>query len=145
MEFIVKKMDELTAAELYEILKARSKVFMLEQKIRCLDMDDVDYESFHIFSMEEGLVTSNLRVYPIEEKGAAKLGRVLTLSRGKGNGRKLMNQAISVAKERLGARVLYVDAQVQASPFYEKCGFRVISEEFLEEGIPHVKMKMIIE
>ena len=142
MEFIVKRFNDLTSAELYEILKARSKVFMLEQEIHCLDMDDVDYKSLHIFSMEEGKVIANLRAYLPEGEKEVKIGRVLTLSRGKGLGRKMMDAAISAVKKEFGASVLYVDAQVQAMPFYEKCGFCAISKEFLEEGIPHVKMKL---
>ena len=142
MNFTVKKFEELDPKELYEILKARQRVFMLEQKISCLDMDDVDYQSIHVFAMEEGSVVANLRAYPLEREGEARIGRVLTLSRGKGYGRALMDAAISAVKEKLGARYLFVDAQVQARPYYEKCGFLPVSEEFLEEGIPHIKMKM---
>ncbi len=144
MEFIVKRFCDLTPAELYEILKARQRVFMLEQGIRCLDMDDKDYESLHVFAMEEGRVVANLRVFSSQE-GVAHIGRVLTLSRKKGNGRALVKAAVKAAKEELGAKCITVDAQLQAAPFYKKCGFSAISDPFLEEEIEHIKMQMIPE
>ena len=62
MDFIVKKFNELTAGELYEILKARSAVFLLEQNIVCQDMDDVDYDSYHFFICDDKKVMAYLRV-----------------------------------------------------------------------------------
>ena len=56
MDFYVKPFDALSGAEVYEILKARSAVFMMEQEIRYLDIDDIDYRSLHCFMMEEGKV-----------------------------------------------------------------------------------------
>ncbi|MBR2635228.1 MAG: GNAT family N-acetyltransferase [Clostridia bacterium] len=141
MMLVVKKFDELTPREVYEILKARALVFALEQNIRCLDMDDTDYESLHIFSVEEGRVTAYLRAFPLSETGKVKIGRVLTLSRGKGVGKSLMERSLAAISEQFDPEVVVVDAQAQARGFYEKCGFTAVSEEFMEEGIPHVRME----
>ncbi len=141
MNFHAKKFDDLKTAELYEILKARSAVFMLEQKIFCLDMDDMDYESLHIFFEEEGKVFAYLRAFQTQVPGKVKIGRVLTRIRNKGLGRRLLEEAEHFIKKSFGANSILVSAQKQAVPFYEKCGFTAISEEFLEEGIPHIKME----
>lgn len=135
-----KPFSQLTAAEIYEILKARSKVFQFEQNIHYLDEDDVDYNSFHCFFEENGQVTAYLRAY-IEDENI-KLGRVLTITRGKGLGKQLMKLAIESAQKHFGDRRIVIDAQKHAEEFYKKLGFVTTSGEFLEEGIVHVKMEL---
>ena len=135
-----KPFPELTAAELYDILKARSRVFQFEQNIRYLDEDDVDYRCLHCFFEENGQVTAYLRAYIEDEK--IKLGRVLTVTRGKGLGRRLMELGAVSAREHFGNRTIVIDAQKHAEGFYKKLGFVTVSGEFLEEGIVHVKMEL---
>jgi ElaA protein len=142
MNLHAKWFEELQTRELYEILKARSKVFMVEQKICYLDMDDVDYESFHCFYMRNGKVAAYLRAYYDEnDKNAVHIGRVLTLHHGNGMGRSLMEQSMKEIKEKMKCQKILLDAQTHAIGFYEKLGFIVTSDEFLEAGVPHVKMK----
>ncbi|MBR5295320.1 MAG: GNAT family N-acetyltransferase [Clostridia bacterium] len=141
MNFYAKKFDELTTKELYEILKVRSQVFMLEQGIRCLDMDDVDYSSLHLFFEEEGKIISYLRAFSLDEKENVKIGRVLSTCRGKGVGRSLMEQVEKTLPQYFSGKFIFVDAQKRVVPFYEKCGFLAISEEFMEGGILHIKMQ----
>ncbi len=139
MNFIAKKFDELTVYELYEILKSRSQVFLLEQNIICQDMDGVDCESLHCFLWQDGCVIACLRAYYVNED-TVKIGRVLTLTHGQGHGRILMNESLRQIKEKMPCKNIIVSSQTQARGYYEKCGFKVISDEYLEEGIPHVKM-----
>ena len=136
-----KPFSELTAAELYEILKARSKVFQFEQNIRYLDEDDVDYNSLHCFFEENGQVTAYLRAYI--EGGSIKIGRVLTITRGKGLGKRLMELSAISSRKHFGKRPIIIDAQKHAEEFYKKLGFVTTSGEFLEEGIVHVKMELL--
>lgn len=140
MEFKAKRFGELSAAEVYEILKARSAVFMLEQNIRCLDPDGVDYNCLHCFFEENGQVTAYLRAYPDGEN--IRIGRVLTVSRGLGHGRMIMERGIKAAQEAFGNLPVTVDAQKHAEGFYKKIGFETVSDEFLEEGVVHVKMEL---
>lgn len=140
MTFKAKLFGELTAAELYEILKARSRVFMLEQNIRYLDEDDIDYESLHCFFGENGQVAAYLRAFP--DNGKIRIGRVLTRTRGRGDGRAIMRRGVEAARERFGSRAVIMDAQKHAEGFYRKLGFTVTSDEFLEEGIVHVEMEL---
>ena len=141
MTFYAKKFEELTNTQVYEILKSRCQIFLMEQDIRCMDMDDVDYKSLHCFLEEDNRICAYLRAfYPYEDQSCVKIGRVLTLEHGKGYGAALMTQSLDIIKKLMPCDVFRVDAQKQAIGYYEKMGFRVVSEEFLEEGIPHVTM-----
>ncbi|MDE7361571.1 MAG: GNAT family N-acetyltransferase [Oscillospiraceae bacterium] len=140
MTFKAKLFDELTAAEIYEILKARSRVFQLEQNIRYLDEDDTDYDSLHCFFEENGQVTAYLRAFP--DNGKIRVGRVLTITRGQGHGRLLMARSVKAARECFGECAIIMDAQKHAEGFYKKLGFVTTSGEFLEEGIVHVVMEL---
>lgn len=140
MVFKAKLFGELTAAEMYEILKARSRVFQLEQNIRYLDEDDTDYDSLHCFFEENGQVTAYLRAFP--DNGKIRFGRVLTITRGQGYGRLLMARSVEAARERFGECAIIMDAQKHAEGFYKKLGFTTTSGEFLEEGIVHVEMEL---
>ena len=140
MEFFAKKFNSLTNSQLYEILKARAKVFVAEQKIIYVDADDKDYNSLHCFFTEDGIVTAYLRAFS-EKDGVATVGRVLTICHGKGLGRKLMEQSMPEIKRCFGCKKITLHAQKHAEGFYKKLGFEVTSDEFLEEGIVHVTME----
>lgn len=141
MNLIVKKFNELTVSELYEILKSRSEIFNLEQKIHCQDMDDIDYKSIHCFFKENNRVIAYLRAFYSDEK-IVKIGRVLTLNHGKGIGKELLNQSLKKIKEKMKCEKITMNSQKHAIGFYEKFGFKVVSDDFLEEGIWHVVMEI---
>ena len=141
METVIKKFNELTVEELYEILKLRSAVFVVEQNCVYQDLDDVDKEAYHLYLKERGEIVAYLRVI---DKGKrldeVSIGRVISLKRRCGLGTKLMQEGIKLAKEKFGAKTIKIGAQQYAKPFYEGCGFRQISSEYLEDGIPHIYM-----
>lgn len=143
MNFKAKLFYELTAAEIYEILKVRSQVFQIEQNIRYLDEDDVDYDSLHCFFENNEQITAYLRAFP--DNGNIRVGRVLTITRGMGLGRLLMARGIEAARERFGACAIIMDAQKHAEEFYKKLGFVTTSDEFFEDGIVHVGMELSSE
>ena len=140
MNFHAKTFSELSAKETYEILKARMEVFLLEQHIVCLDIDGVDYEALHVFLEENGRVQGYLRAFRYED--AVKIGRVLTREHGKGLGRKLMERAMPKIKEHFGCDKIILHSQKQAEGFYQKFGFETVSDEYLEEGVVHITMKL---
>lgn len=145
MQFKVKSFGELTAAELYEILKSRSEIFLLEQNIICQDMDDVDYDSLHCFLQEENRVVAYLRAYYKEgDRSVVKVGRVLSLTHGIGLGTRLMKESIHYIKVNMPCKKISMNAQSHATGFYERFGFKKVSDEFLEEGVPHVQMDLEI-
>lgn len=143
MDFTIKTFGQLTTEELYEILRMREAVFIVEQKCPYPEADGKDYDSIHIFRRNgEGRVTAFLRLYhKAGEPGTVQVGRVVTTERGIGLGRELLREGIRYAVGEMGARELYLEAQVYAIGFYEKEGFRVCSEEFLEDDLPHVQMR----
>ncbi len=139
MEFISKFFDELTSAEIYEILRARSAVFVVEQNCAYQDIDGHDFESLHVFSERDGKITAYLRAFR-KNGDQIQMGRVLTIERGTGLGRRLLRSGIAEICEKLHPKQIYIEAQCYAAGFYEREGFRLCSEEFLEDGIPHVQM-----
>ena len=143
MEFFAKTFNDLTTSEIYEILKSRSQIFVMEQKIVYLDMDDIDYDALHCFIKEGTKVVACLRAYYCDkEQTKVKIGRVLTLTHGKGIGKKLMDNSICAIKKYFGCDKIYINSQKHAVGFYQKSGFKVTSGEFLEAGIPHISMEL---
>ena len=140
---ITKGFDELTAAEVYAIMKARQDVFMIEQNCPYPDMDGIDPISRHLFTLnDKGECTSCLRLFvKPDEPHTVQIGRVITTERGTGLGGRILHEGVRQASEYEGAEELYLEAQTYAIGFYAKEGFKVCSEEFLEDGIPHVKMR----
>jgi len=139
MELKVKSFDELTTRELYEILRARSEIFVVEQSCIYQDLDGKDYESLHIFYEDDGRVTACLRAYRLDEN-AVHMGRVLTVKHGTGLGAQLLDEGIRQIREHYHPKQIRIMAQCQAAGFYERVGFKSCSEPFLEDGIPHVNM-----
>ena len=141
METIVKHFNELTVSELYEILRARAEVFIVEQNCVYQDVDNVDKEAYHVYLREKGEIVAYLRVVDKDKRlDEVSLGRVITLKRRQGYGSKVMKVGIEVAREKFGATKIKIGAQAWAKPFYEQVGFRQISGEYMEDGIPHIYM-----
>lgn len=145
MKLNAKYFDELTTAELYEILKARAAVFVVEQNCVYQDVDGVDDRSLHVFYESDGTVNAYLRLFlKPDEEGTVQMGRVLTVQRGTGLGGVLLKDGIRLAREKMNARKIFLEAQCYAAGFYEREGFRICSGEFLEDGIPHVAMELTL-
>ena len=143
MTIHIKTFAELTPQELYDLLQLRSEVFVVEQNCPYQDVDGLDQESVHLWIEDCGRVAACARVYRIEG-GFIKIGRVVTplQHRGKGYGRAIMEESIKVARERFGGAPILIHAQAYATGFYEKFGFRISSEVFLEDGIEHYEMQL---
>ena len=138
MEFTTKHFNELSARELYEIVRARQEIFLMEQGIVCRDFDGVDYDALHCFLWEDGKVIAYMRAFLVG--GEIHLGRFLTVRHGEGLGRRLMEDSLPVLKEKFGDLPITFHAQKHAEGFYKKLGFVTVSDVFLEEGIEHVTM-----
>lgn len=144
MKLAAKFFEELTTVELYELLKARAEIFVVEQNCVYQDLDGKDYESLHVYYEESGKVLAYLRAF-WKEKDVIQVGRVLTMEHGTGLGGALLRAGLNCIKEKYHPQKIYIEAQCYAVGFYEKEGFKICSEEFLEDGIPHVQMELIIE
>lgn len=141
-----KKYSELTRDELYLILQARERVFVVEQNCPYLDADGTDSKAWHLWGVDSrtpGRVDAYLRAFPPGVKYAeASVGRVLTSSEARrgGFGKALMLEAIARLEKELGAVAIRISAQSYLQKFYEELGFKKVSEEYLEDNIPHIEM-----
>jgi len=143
-EWKIKKFDELTLKQLYEITRSRFEVFVKEQKIICEEeLDGVDDKCIHIFLEENQKVLAYCRIVP---KGInyenISIGRVLVLKqfRRKGIAQEMLNVAIEYIKLNFKDNKIVLSSQLYAKELYESVGFIVKSDIYEEAEIPHVKM-----
>lgn len=143
MELVVKHFEELSAEELFEIYKLRVSVFVVEQNCPYQEVDDADKAAYHVYLKDETGIQAYLRVLPA---GATfedpSIGRVIAVKRRRGLGTQIVSAGIQVARERMGAARIVIEAQVYARKLYENAGFVQSSAEFLEDGIPHIQMTL---
>ena len=143
MNFEVKKFKELKSEELYEILKIRNEVFIVEQECAYLDCDGKDRESYHLFLKDNKGIVAYLRIL---QKGVSydeiSIGRVLVKKnhRRKGIAQEMMIKAIKFIEENLNEREIRIEAQAYLVNFYKDFGFEEVSSMYLEDDIPHIEM-----
>ncbi|ANL65923.1 GCN5-related N-acetyltransferase protein [Rhizobium phaseoli] len=139
----LKSVDELPARELYDLLKMRVDVFVVEQNCPYPELDGKDIDALHLRLMEGGELLASARILkPHEPQDPVKIGRVVVspAHRGKRLGDALMSEAISACERLYPANPIALSAQAHLRRFYEAFGFVVASEEYLEDGIPHIDM-----
>ena len=137
----IRRFQELTVSELYAILRVRVDVFVVEQQCLYRELDDRDQDAVHIWLEDAKGLQAYLRLMrPGVESEHASLGRVLTCTRGRGYGSLLLREGIRAAGELMQADTLYIEAQCAVRGFYEKHGFRAVSDTFDLDGIPHIRM-----
>ncbi len=141
MKLQTKHFKDLTTEELYALLRLRVSVFVVEQNCPYMELDNLDQEALHVWLENEDGIAAYLRVL---DRGAeseyVSIGRVISVKRRCGLGTRILAAGIKTARELFDADKIYLEAQTSAKRLYEKQGFRQISDEFLLDGIPHVKM-----
>ena len=141
--YAIKSFKELSNEELYQILKLRSEVFVVEQHCVFLDMDNKDQESLHVMCYIDDKLAAYTRVLPeglsFEE---VSIGRVITspLYRGLGLGKEIMEQSIAVCEKLFGIAPIRIGAQLYLKKFYNEFGFVEIGDVYIEDGIVHIEM-----
>ena len=141
----VKKFDELTPQELYEILALRQNVFIIEQNCIYEDLDHYDQKATHIFAQnQDQKVIAYLRILPPKTKikNDYSISRVATCQsiRKLGLGKQLMTKALSTLNKSFSNPPIRISAQKYLENFYQEFGFKTISEPYLEDGISHIEM-----
>lgn len=137
---------ELSPAELYELLALRQRVFVVEQRCAYLDADGWDAAAWHLAGRDaEQRLIAYARLFGpgVRYPGAAAIGRVASAPevRGRGVGRALMAESLRRVEERWGrATPVKLQAQSYLLRFYRELGFEPVSEEYDEDGIPHLDM-----
>ena len=145
VKLVVKHFNELSAEELFRIYRLRVSVFVVEQHCAYQEVDEADTKAYHVWLEDEAGIEAYLRVLPagatFEEPS---LGRVIAVKRRCGLGSRIVAEGIRVAREKLAASSILIEAQTYARTLYERQGFVQVSDEFLEDGIPHVQMRLAL-
>lgn len=142
-----KYFDELTVPELYDIIRLRNEVFVVEQQCIFQDADNVDKKCYHFFGLDGDVLVAYARlIEPGITFTEASIGRVITSPayRGKNVGKQLFAKAIEKCKELFGSIPLQIGAQLYLKKFYESFDFKSCDDEYLEDGIPHIHMILIL-
>jgi ElaA protein len=140
----IKEFESLSVNELYDILRLRSEIFVVEQNCVYLDLDGKDKKGFHLIGQFEGRIVAYSRLFkPGISFDNASIGRVVVDAnyRDKKWGHELMREAIAGIKNHFGENKITIGAQLYLKKFYESHGFVQTSEMYLEDDIPHIEMK----
>lgn len=143
MKLNTKLYDELTLDELYEILKIRVDVFVVEQNCPYPELDGVDKYCYHVMATEGEALVGYLRVIPAGiVYDTVSIGRVISLKRRCGIATELLHEGIAVAKQKFQATSIKIGAQTYAEPLYQSVGFVSYGKTYLEDGLPHICMEL---
>ena len=143
MNFITKNFQELTTSELYQILQLRAEVFVVEQDCVYQDIDFKDQKALHVFGFKDDKIVAYTRIFkPGDYFENASIGRVVVAAgeRKYGFGHDLIKSSIKAIKTHFKVDKITISAQKYLKKFYETHQFKQIGEEYLEDGIPHIKM-----
>ncbi len=140
---VAKTFDELNIQELYQILRLRSEVFVVEQDCVYQDLDNKDQISVHVFQNEKDEIVAYTRIFKSGDYYKnPSIGRVVVSkkNRGKELGKKIMIYSIEYIKNNLKGEKIELSAQTYLDKFYKDLGFYKTGEYYLEDGIPHQRM-----
>ena len=143
MQVSIKTFDELTIHELYQILRLRSEVFVVEQDCVYQDVDNKDQKALHVIGLKEDEVVAYTRVFkPGDYFDNVSIGRVVVRQdqRKYGLGKKIMLATMAAIDQRFPNKPIEISAQSYLLKFYTDLGFSAFGEEYLEDGIPHRRM-----
>ncbi len=143
LEIQTKRFNELALEELYDILKLRSAVFVVEQDCVYQDVDGKDQNALHIIGREEGKVVAYTRIFgPGDYFKESSIGRVVVDIdfRKYGYGKNIMEASIKAAQEIFQQSKIKISAQLYLKKFYNDLGFVQEGKDYLEDGIPHIGM-----
>ncbi|HHP1041587.1 GNAT family N-acetyltransferase [Bacillus thuringiensis] len=143
MGWNLKKFDELTNIELYNLLKERTLVFVVEQNCPYPEVDGKDPFSYHLFKENNGEIIAYLRIVPAGVSyQEISIGRVFVKKeyRGQGIAEELLKKGLDFIQNELKEKTVKIQAQDYLRKFYSSFGFQTISETYLEDNIPHIDM-----
>ena len=135
-----KHYNDLSHNELYQILKIRQEVFIIEQNCNYLDADNYDQISQHLMCYDNNELVAYMRIVPpCDLFTIISFGRILVKKqlRGQGLGRSLVQKGIDLSPNGVA---ICMSAQIYLIKLYQEFGFKVVGDEYLEDDIPHVKM-----
>ncbi len=144
LDWSLKPFKDLSIDELYELLKVRQEVFVVEQDCPYQDLDGLDQASYHLMGRaEDGAICAYARILPAGLSfPEVSIGRIITTSsgRGKGYGKLLLRVSIQTCFDLYGLCPIRIGAQTYLLRFYRSFGFDETGKDYLEDGIPHTEM-----
>jgi ElaA protein len=144
MNWTIRTLDELSARELYELIRLRVDVFVVEQNCPYAELDGLDLNAHHVLGHdEEGRLMACARILPPEHGGLPHIGRVVVhpALRGKGLAHELMTNALDALHRIHGSRRSELAAQAHLEAFYAAHGYERTGADYDLDGIPHVDMR----
>ncbi|ALS79763.1 MULTISPECIES: GNAT family N-acetyltransferase [Planococcus] len=144
MDFKIYQFDDLSARTLYDVLKLRVDVFVVEQNCPYPEIDGLDQQAIHLLYSENDAILAYARLVPAGLKYEfPSIGRVIVHkeARGRGLAKQLIEKSIDYISEQWQAQAIQLQGQVYLQEFYQSFGFQPTSESYDEDGIPHVDMK----
>ena len=143
MKIVVKTFNELNTKDLYQLLELRSAVFVVEQDCVYQDVDGKDQKAIHVLGIKEDKLVAYTRMFgPGDYFNNPSIGRVVVAQdqRQFGYGKVIMEASIADLESRYPDKTIELSAQTYLLKFYNSLGFKETGEEYLEDGIPHVRM-----
>ena len=143
LEFVVKSYQELSRDELYALLQLRAEVFVVEQDCVYQDIDGKDDQALHVLGYKGEHLIAYTRIFPPQTYfEQASIGRVVVQEKERAHkyGYDLMKASKQAVKDHFNTSEIKISAQTYLKRFYNNLGFLEVGEEYLEDGIPHVKM-----
>jgi ElaA protein len=140
----VKTFQELQPLELYNLLRLRSAVFVVEQQCVYEDLDGKDIKAIHVIGYKGAAIVAYTRLFkPGDYMEKASIGRVVVKQseRKYGYGIDIMKASIAAIEQHFEEQEIQLSAQFYLKKFYNGLGFREIGETYLEDGIPHILME----
>lgn len=138
-----KEFKDLTAEELYKVLRLRSEVFVVEQNCVYNDLDGKDTVSSHLWAESDGITLATCRILPPGVSyDEVSIGRIVSHPdyRHLKLGHQMMAYALEIIRNHYNTEKVRISAQVYLRKFYEQYGFVQVGEDYLEDDIPHMEM-----
>ena len=144
MEIQIKTFEQLSTTELYQLLELRSAVFVVEQDCVYQDVDGKDQKAIHVLGIKNEKLVAYTRMFgPGDYFENSSIGRVVVAGdqRQFGYGKVIMEASLKDLERRFPETPIELSAQTYLLKFYNSLGFTEFGEEYLEDGIPHIRMK----
>ena len=147
MQWQCLRFDELTTHQLYMVMKLRVDIFVVEQNCPYHELDNKDLQNdvYHLLGYDGDTLIAYLRLLaPKISYPNVSLGRVVIaeVARGSGIAHQLLAKGVQLAEQYWPNHSIDIGAQSHLQSLYQAHGFKAFSEEYLEDGIPHVDMRL---
>lgn len=144
LKILTKHFSELNTKQLYELLQLRSEVFVVEQDCVYQDIDGKDEKALHVLGYKDQKLVAYTRIFkPGDYFEESSIGRVVVSENERKHkyGYDIMKASIDAVKAKYNKEIIVISAQTYLKTFYNNLDFFEVGEEYLEDGIPHIKMK----